>query len=497
MQNEQNFSNLIYEYFVMRFHFQYYSYGDFLPTIDTLCRQFSVSSQTVKSALKRMSLEGYISTRNGRNARVIFQQSKKEFADYSLRFFSERPSAFTDFYESCTLIFTPLIIEGLCRIDKKEADFLFHLADYPDSDSLLHFYCFILQKTDNQLAMNLFWESSLFLGFPYFKENLTSAVYNVSLIKRELKDLISHGMDRNKAMIRTTLLEFQKEIMTTVKSQVNEHVYPVPKKEQVHFNWRIYRDRPQICYTLATHILHHIYIGEYRGLQFLPSYEAMARQFHVSVSTVRRTISILNRIGVVSSINGIGTQIHMPDDCDGEPDFSVQAFRRNLPFYMQAFEIVLYTCQDVICNTFSAVKPDIKEEFTASLEESLEQGHCHFSVLSFFNFIANYNPLQGIREIYAKIYSLFLWGAPLRQCCRDTSDLDLALSSLTESAFRALKDNDIKKCGLVFSEFTAREYPLAKKLLNSRGIQDDELRLSPSIKLLITQYSEPESSNIP
>lgn len=52
MQNEQQFSNLIYDYFLLRFRFQYYKYGDFLPPIKILCQQFCVSSPPVKAAAK-------------------------------------------------------------------------------------------------------------------------------------------------------------------------------------------------------------------------------------------------------------------------------------------------------------------------------------------------------------------------------------------------------------------------------------------------------------
>ena len=37
MRNDEGFANLIYDYFVVRFHFQYYKYGDSLPKIDALC----------------------------------------------------------------------------------------------------------------------------------------------------------------------------------------------------------------------------------------------------------------------------------------------------------------------------------------------------------------------------------------------------------------------------------------------------------------------------
>ena len=50
MKTKLRVHNLIYQYFLLRMHFQYYQYGDTLPSIDTLCREFSVSAQTVTTA---------------------------------------------------------------------------------------------------------------------------------------------------------------------------------------------------------------------------------------------------------------------------------------------------------------------------------------------------------------------------------------------------------------------------------------------------------------
>ena len=66
MHNEPAYSKLIYEYFVLRFQFQYYKYGDKLPPIETLCRKFGVSPLTVKAALTRLQEEGYVSIQHGK-----------------------------------------------------------------------------------------------------------------------------------------------------------------------------------------------------------------------------------------------------------------------------------------------------------------------------------------------------------------------------------------------------------------------------------------------
>lgn len=62
MRSEQQYSNLVYDYFFMRIQFGYYQCGDYLPSIETLCQELDVSAQTVKTALQRLRAEGSMDT---------------------------------------------------------------------------------------------------------------------------------------------------------------------------------------------------------------------------------------------------------------------------------------------------------------------------------------------------------------------------------------------------------------------------------------------------
>lgn len=62
---------------------------------------------------------------------------------------------------------------------------------------------------------------------------------------------------------------------------------------------------------------------------------------------MRRTISLLNQLGATSSLKVKGTLIYPPKEHGVEPDFSQNALRRNLAYFMQAFEMILFTCKEV------------------------------------------------------------------------------------------------------------------------------------------------------
>ncbi|GAA6408245.1 hypothetical protein K040078D81_23620 [Blautia hominis] len=113
MRSEQQFSNLIYEYFLKRIQFRYYKCGDLLPSIDTLCREFSVSALTVKIGLQRLRAEGYIDMHNGRSTKVIFKQTQAEAYQCANQYFSRRIESFKDLYQTTEMIIMPLLLDPM------------------------------------------------------------------------------------------------------------------------------------------------------------------------------------------------------------------------------------------------------------------------------------------------------------------------------------------------------------------------------------------------
>ncbi len=112
MNKKHQISNLIYDFFVMRFQFRHYRYGVTLPSIDSICREFNVSQQTVKAAFRQLREDGFIDMHNGRPTRVIFQQTEQAFHESVQSFYSKRTAAFPDLFETSALILIPALMEG-------------------------------------------------------------------------------------------------------------------------------------------------------------------------------------------------------------------------------------------------------------------------------------------------------------------------------------------------------------------------------------------------
>lgn len=487
MEQEQQISNLIYEFFYMRIHFEYYKCGDTLPSIDTLCRQFCVSPQTVKAALRQLRAEGYISMRNGRATRIIYRQTRQELIRFVLGFFSERRTAFPDLCRTAELISVPLFSEAFRRME--ENDFL-HLSRYIEraqSDDLLYFYSYVLQKLENPLAMNLFWEISMFMGLMFIGEKGGDGFYNKKLLREGIEEIISYKNTQDLKSLHGAILKHQKESMEEALRYVAQYVPLSGKQKQTPFVWHIYRERPQLCYSLATRILFGIYLGEYRETEYLPSYEKMAEKYNVSLSTIRRTVRILNQSGAAESVNGVGTRVFSIGQRCNMPDFTIPAVRRNLAFFVQSYEIIIYSCERAAVATLLALTEKERGRLKEQLKKNVDEKRCGMTPWHLLLCISQSNPLNGIREIYSKIFGLFLWGYPLKGSQKETAKLDSELRIFTEKMLQYLEQGDFVRCGRCMKETSTYQFHASEQYLLSIGFEPDELRLSPSIRLVLPE----------
>lgn len=484
LKNAHQIADLVYEYFLMRIRFHYYKYGDTLPTVDTLCREFCIGAETVKAALRRLRAEGYISMRNGQLTKVLFRQSEQEITNFVINYFAERQTAFGDLCKTVELIFIPILAECFRRTSEEE---FVHLTPYVEraySDDILYFYTFVLQKLQNPLAMNLFWETSLFMGLMFIGENGGEDLHNKKILRKSIEKVISCRKAQDWVGLKDALLSHQRDSLEQALQFIEQQIQPAER--QTAFVWRIYRDRPQICYTLATRILHESYLGDYRDAEYLPSYEKMAEKYGVCVSTMRRTIHVLNQLGATESVNGVGTRIFTPGKRCHMPNFNNPSVRQNLAYFVQSFELIIYSCEEVALTTFYALSTEELTSLCSQLEENLNTCHTEFSLWHLLICIARSSPFQGVQEIYAKIYGLFLWGYPLKASLEKTQSLDREADRFTQTMLNWLRERDFRRCAKAVKELVARQFPAAEKYLIDHGILHEELRLYPSISLILT-----------
>ena len=96
--------------------------------------------------------------------------------------------------------------------------------------------------------------------------------------------------DRDRGELFSIYLQIQWLLDGPVFSYIEQAAKERPAPpEQVPFEWRVYRERPQLCYSLSSQLIWRILVGQQLSPgDRLPSYGAMAEKYGVSFSTIRR-----------------------------------------------------------------------------------------------------------------------------------------------------------------------------------------------------------------
>ena len=108
----------------------------------------------------------------------------------------------------------------------------------------------------------------------------------------------------------------------------------------IPFQWNIYRNRPQMRYTLASILIRKILYGVYPVGSYLPSLPELSERYGASLTTVRRTLALLEELGVTESFQGKGTLVCMKRK---SPDLEKAEIREGLRLHRESLQFLRLT----------------------------------------------------------------------------------------------------------------------------------------------------------
>lgn len=406
MKKGNELYKLVYEYYEARITHGFYAFDTRLPSINKICDIFHLAPTTVRKALAGLEKEGYIRIDARRSARVIYRKAPGQLRENAARYFVPRGAGIIDLTQSGSLLLEPLWKAGLSRWDERDWEALRRdIADPTHSLAAVpvEFYILAVNALDNRLALNLLWETIRYLRFPYLVNSTGPLVPSgeqpdstreetVALLRRESERSYGNSLDRLMAFIEQARAEYRLE-----------EEAPVP------FTWNIYRQRPQLRYSLASTLIQSVATGRYQKGSYLPSLPQLVEQYHVPLMTVRRTLKTLEELGITRSYHGKGTMVCM---APVEIHFSNSAIREGFLLYRDCLQLLALTCRQTALLTLNSAGPEkvdrLRERYRRLIAEEKSFLWCD-AILSF---IVSECPLAMVRECYNKLHRLLAWGYP-------------------------------------------------------------------------------------
>lgn len=472
MQNN-SMADIIYDYFTSRILFGYYLRGDRLPAVSYICRQFQVSPLTARTALIRMREEGYIETTERKRSIVTYRPDKQQEQRYRKAFLS-RKEGMNDMCRNSDILFGPIVRYYL---QKQTEDSIKQIRSqlkkwkgHP-AKQINMFYAEAMRPLNNPLALNLHWEMARYLQMPYLRQTANFADSNAAAKHIEqMLTLIETG-NTKKALEMTWA--FNRNVTQMFFESLAVKLDTPEPVEQLPFEWQIYREHPQMCYTLAAGLMSKIDARIYKQEELLPSCQALAQEYNVSLITMRRTLELLNDIHVTETQNGVGTRV-ISGRLAGPPDLSHVKIRKCLMMMLQAMQLCALTCKNVAVYTLSSLNSKDLQNLNREIGRLTEEGTAFLTAKTCLQFIGENNPSPFIREVYRQLCLLLQWGHALHMFSQKL-DASGFYVSYAENLREALCRRDIGNFAGKLSELVGKSVDGTKTLLLELGFQEEQL----------------------
>ena len=244
------------------------------------------------------------------------------------------------------------------------------------------------------------------------------------------------------------------------------------------FIWEPHKGRTRHCDIIAMDMLCKINQGIYPEGALLPNCETLADTYHVSVITIRRTISLMNKLGLTRSVNGIGTRVIWLPNSEIPQIFKDLMLNDNLKAFLEALQLLAITCEGVVNCSFPLFSEESFDRLSRAMDEAAEKKSMVAVISSVMQAVIHDCPLLAIREIYSKITLQLLKGSVLRagetgrEPVRHWQELSTALKE-------GLMTRNAAKFSMAFGQLSYENFVLTKQTLIDMDIRDIENIIVP------------------
>lgn len=480
MKNDMERCRVVYDVLKTQIQFGAYRFGDVLPTMENNTENFLVSLDTIRSAYLRLEREGYVTLSQNVGSTVIKDYSEQEIEQNVQLFFSLRKNALIDLSRSLRPLFTNAQWMGLKNAPAENYSNMMELKKNHGLHPHIAF-SHLMQayiSLGNDLLTRLLWQVYMFFEAPFlcvpdnpwrdFAVNEYSPLSLDFCLKQDwdsLRKLICRAQDS----LSVSLCRFYEDRIT------------LPSQEEIPFTWNSYKKASQICYSLAMDLLIDISLGRYPANTLLPSLNRLSRERDVSVSTVRRTLSLLNGVGAVQSVKRVGARVLPFHETSKNCDFTAPAVRKRLLDMAQSLQILTLSCKAVSELTISSLDASGIRESIELLTTMETRGMYQPITYNTLNLLRKFAPCQTIRTVYGELLQQLFWGYGLRSMLTgDKKQTDFQISCY-QTFLQSLKENDSVRFSAKLEELMVHEFRLTIGKLVQLGIVEAERLLIPDL----------------
>lgn len=393
----------------------YLKYGDTLPSMSQLCENYHVGIRTVREVLAALKKEGLIRTEERRPSIVIYQPDGGLQTADAVRSVLEQRTAIGEVYKTMELIMPRLFAFSIVICKEEKVNMSFRQLKqnskkeiglrWKASSTALHN---LLDASGSLLFRDVFTSLEICARVPFFLEFRKSPAFSGSY--RDYKDpmwmlqAVSTGDPKE---VRRCFERMYRAIGGDVRQYLQEleETVPFPVKEgESRYYWSPEKGRDHYYMQITRDLIDKIGVGIYRDKTFLPSEAALAGQYQVSVSTIRKALAMLNKCGFCHTYNVKGTQVTLFNDNATIQCMKNKMFKNDTLLYLSGLQFMAVVVWPAAMLTARAMKAEAGD----LLEKMERPGAVPLELI--MHSMTEYIPLKPFRMILKEVGGLLHWG---------------------------------------------------------------------------------------
>ncbi len=416
MENKQTLSEYVYGNLREQILTGYLCCGDPIPSLSQLCETYHVGIRTARDVVQRLKEEGLIRTEERRPSVVIYRQQEGDGNPTAVESVLERRGEIAEVYETMAALLPALLAlsvracgkqaalhsnRSLQRDGKKPLTVRWKAASRP-----LHS---LLDASHNLLFRDAFTCLEIYAKVPFFLECHSDPPLRPAYESYENPMWMLDAVETaDLAEIRQRFRVMYRSLADGVRQYLDGLEGGFGSREIAEkrcFFWSAKLGRDHYYMQITRSLIDRIGVGIYRNGTFLPSEAELAAEYGVSVSTIRKSLAMLNRLGFCRTYNVKGTQVTLFNDKATVRSMKNRAHRRDTLLYLSGLQFMALAVKPAALLAFPGIGRDEIEQMRAEVERPR-------SVLldTLIHCVMRHMPLEPYRIILQEVTDLLHWG---------------------------------------------------------------------------------------
>ena len=456
----------------------FYDDGERFPSAQEVARRYGVSYCPAQRALKALEKDGLLRLCRGKETVVL----KKPYRNYlESGVFRQRAAALGDLCKTLELLSPSICMEGLLHMDFSSFDQAEN-ASHPGK-RLYRLFEQSLRALGSRTALNLYYDVGSFIESAFL--DILSACYGktgadarlqemADTFVRSLEDCKNGSCPAAKGRHDRLGGQFYKEL-----TRYLEQVPASPAESREPFCWEPHKGRLQYCEIIAIDLICKVNQGIYPVGTLFPTCGALADTYHVAAITIRRTVALLNKLGISQTLNGVGTRVVKKGDASLVYKLKDLMMEDNLRTFLEALQLLAITSGPVLLDVFPYFSQDTLHTISAAVASEEQLTAMIATIGASLQAVIRCSPQAALREIYEKLTLLLLKGSVFRL---DTTGEEpvVGWEGISKDLQEALRQGDGALFAATFSRLIRKNFTMMKQNLLNFGVSGIEEISDPS-----------------